>query len=212
MKSLMVFIFCLFSLTAHAGDMGIMNSVNADPARFNIVPVRNTLPVVFFNGSFDQNASSRFDKFTIGLPAGTKIIMNSTGGSVQQALAIGRIIRARKFTTVVGRVNDIGSSNPSLAGGTCGSACTFAFLGGTIRALANNSQFRIHQPIIETETDPVVSQSHIQNTVAMILEYCVEMGINPIFVATSIKVLYSTTQMVDETVLLKWSVINARYD
>jgi hypothetical protein len=56
----------------------------------------------------------------------TRVYLDSTGGRVDQAMAIGNIIRQNKYDTIVD------------GGMTCQSACTLIFIGGVNRAIYTN--------------------------------------------------------------------------
>lgn len=61
------------------------------------------------------------------------VVLNSAGGSVQDALAMGRLIRARGFSTLV---ED---------GGTCASSCPLVFAGGIERRAMPKAMIGVHQ-------------------------------------------------------------------
>lgn len=61
------------------------------------------------------------------------VVLNSPGGSVTDALAIGRLIREKKFATEVE------------AGKTCASSCPLAFAGGVERRAGDKAAIGVHQ-------------------------------------------------------------------
>jgi hypothetical protein len=61
------------------------------------------------------------------------IVLHSPGGSVQDALAMGRLIRERKFATEVE------------AGAYCASSCPLAFAGGVERKAGDKAAIGVHQ-------------------------------------------------------------------
>jgi hypothetical protein len=90
-------------------------------------------------------------------------VIQSSGGDVDAALAIGRLIRAAGLETAVGRtrldgcpmleprcqqkmVRDGWSEGEVRTGGAyCFSACPFAFAGGKARAAAVDTEIGVHQ-------------------------------------------------------------------
>lgn len=108
---------------------------------------------VAIEGTFGQGAADRFRKFVKGLgERKPPVIFNSPGGDVDNALAIGRVLRARGLTASVGVTvpeacaADQGdacraaklSGQPLRArlielAGQCNSACTWALLGAAVR-------------------------------------------------------------------------------
>src|SRR6201999_4036303 len=61
------------------------------------------------------------------------VVLNSTGGSVADALAMGRLIRERKFATEVE------------AGKYCASSCPLVFAGGVERRAGDRATIGVHQ-------------------------------------------------------------------
>ncbi len=61
------------------------------------------------------------------------VVLHSPGGSVQDALAMGRLIREKKFFTEVE------------AGGYCASSCPLVFAGGIERRAGANAAIGVHQ-------------------------------------------------------------------
>src|SRR5207253_8838069 len=61
------------------------------------------------------------------------VVLNSPGGSVTDALAMGRLIRDKKFATEVE------------AGKTCASSCPLVFAGGVERRAGANAAIGVHQ-------------------------------------------------------------------
>jgi hypothetical protein len=61
------------------------------------------------------------------------VVLNSPGGSVDDALAMGRLIRERKFATAVE------------AGKTCASSCPLVFAGGVERRAGDKAAIGVHQ-------------------------------------------------------------------
>jgi hypothetical protein len=98
------------------------------------------------------------------------IVLNSPGGSVADALAIGRLIRKRNFAT---RVE---------AGRYCASACPLVFAGGAERHVDARGLIGVHQ-IVAVKSAPgglgPDEMSFAQRASARCLAYLVEMGVNP---------------------------------
>jgi len=119
-------------------------------------------------GKIDNGAAARFRKFLkqigdISLP----IYLHSPGGNLEQALAIGSMLRERKFVARVGRtiVEECGfeaqdgdvcvklkQSGRELhgevwtRGATCNSACPYLILGAVTREIAPDAFLAVHSP------------------------------------------------------------------
>jgi hypothetical protein len=70
------------------------------------------------------------------------IVLHSPGGSVQDALAMGRLIRERKFATEVE------------AGAYCASSCPLVFSGGTERKAGERAAIGVHQVFAAASNGP----------------------------------------------------------
>ena len=105
---------------------------------------------------------------------GAVVIFNSLGGSVGEALEIGRSIRTAGFDTEVGTKNG--------KDGVCFSACSLAFLGGVRRTIVSNMLFGVHR--VSTNA-PLTSSEALdmgQITIGQIVEYVSYMGVKAEFV------------------------------
>jgi hypothetical protein len=96
------------------------------------------------------------------------IVLNSTGGSVNDALAIGRLIREKKFATEV-------ESN-----GYCASSCPLVFAGGVERRAGDKSVIGVHQAFTPGDTglDGSRGMAEAQRISAQCQKYLSEMGVD----------------------------------
>jgi hypothetical protein len=112
------------------------------------------------------------------LTAGDAIFLSSPGGSLDQGLIMGEVVRSRGLTTVVGKVDSDGRPQPS----RCASACVFVFAGGKIREGMPRSALGVHQ-FTSTSSKGEESAGDIvartQRTTGIILDYMTRMGVSP---------------------------------
>jgi hypothetical protein len=97
------------------------------------------------------------------------VVLNSPGGSVADALAMGRLIREKKFATEVE------------TGKYCASSCPLVFAGGVERRAGDKAVIGVHQvAAITTATNgpPRDEMSVAQNISARCQRYLGEMGVN----------------------------------
>lgn len=155
------------------------------------------------NGIFDKDVDKRFRKFLDELH-GRKlpIFFNSGGGFLNEALAIGRMLRERKMTAGVGmtiledcrgdKVLDescrhmlqaIGPLQKlRTAGAACNSACVYAFIGASIRQIPQGAILSVHSPLLP--------DSEVQSSRALRREYAKKMGVDPELVELADKTPY----------------------
>lgn len=112
------------------------------------------------------------------LTSGDLIFLSSPGGSLDQGLIMGAVVRSRGLTTVVGTVDSSGRPQPS----RCASACVFVFAGGKVREALPRSALGVHQ---FTSTSAKGEESagdlvaRTQQTTGIILDYMTRMGVSP---------------------------------
>src|SRR5208282_4356860 len=94
---------------------------------------------IYADGPIAEGTAARFAQFVKEkeITEGAVVILNSPGGSVSEALEMGRQIRADGFETSLG--------TKDRKDGTCFSACTLVFLGGVRRTKGNNMLFGVHR-------------------------------------------------------------------
>jgi hypothetical protein len=96
------------------------------------------------------------------------VVLNSPGGSVNDALAMGRLIRDKKFATEVE------------AGKTCASSCPLVFAGGVERRAGDKAAIGVHQvaAVSSASAAPRDEMDVAQRISARCQRYLGEMGIN----------------------------------
>lgn len=75
-------------------------------------------------------------------PGRTRILIDSPGGSIAPAMAIGRLIRARGLAVEVARVAD---GKPTGAAASCASACVLVLAAGTSRLVSPAARVGVHR-------------------------------------------------------------------
>ncbi|MBD3662538.1 hypothetical protein [Sulfitobacter aestuariivivens] len=98
-----------------------------------------------------------------------RIILNSPGGSVQDALDLGRFIRDAEMETTM-RDGDI-----------CYSACPYILAGGAVRNIPETASVGVHQHFFGENTllPAFVAVEDIQRRQGQVMQYLDRMGIDP---------------------------------
>lgn len=101
-------------------------------------------------------------------PAEVRVALDSSGGSVSDALAIGRTIRAAGYAT------DVGS------GAVCMSACPYILAGGVERSVDAGGVVGVHQHYFGENTilPAFMAVKDVQRGQASVMDYLTEMGVD----------------------------------
>ncbi len=115
---------------------------------------------------------------------GATIALESEGGSVLGAIALGRSIRRLGMTTTVGRITDLPNGRASLSPrADCESMCAFVLLAGAKRIVPAEARVRVHQIWLgdrrEDATAAVYSAEDlviVQRDIGRLAQFTAEMG------------------------------------
>ncbi|MDO6587307.1 hypothetical protein Q4543_17475 [Salipiger sp. 1_MG-2023] len=115
------------------------------------------------------DAERIIDQLTAADPAIATLILQSPGGSVQDALQIGRHLR------------DAGIGTAMLRGEICYSACPYLFAGGAERRIEDGASLGVHQHYFGESTilPAFVAVESIQRGQGEVMTYLNDMGIDP---------------------------------
>lgn len=119
-----------------------------------------------------QIAPGDADRFATWLdrnrPAALRVMLDSSGGSVSDALAIGRTIRAAGYATEVGE------------GAVCLSACPYMLAGGVSRQVASGGIVGVHQHYFGRNTilPAFMAINDLQRAQAGVMDYLTQMGVD----------------------------------
>jgi hypothetical protein len=127
-------------------------------------------------GTIDVGSADRFKAEVENFREYIKVVaLDSPGGSVNDALEMGRLIREAKFTTSVAD------------GALCASSCPLVFAGGAERLATAKSAIGVHQIYANVEAESLPAglraageaMSGAQKTTAAITRYLTESGVDP---------------------------------
>ena len=120
---------------------------------------------------------------------GATIALDSEGGSVVGALALGRAIRRMEMTTTIGKTSELPAGNESVRRATlspradCESMCAFILLAGVQRVVPSEARVRVHQIWLGDRRDDANAATYsaedlvlVQRDIGRLAEYTMEMG------------------------------------
>jgi len=149
-----------------------------DPARQTSLPDPGQMPsrlrfealdqTLLITGTIAPGDAARFATYLSANPLPESIRLHSPGGSVSDALAIGRAIRDTEAGTVM-QTGDI-----------CLSACPYILAGGVTRTIADDAMVGVHQHYFgeNTALPAFLAVSDIQRGQAQVMDHLDAMGID----------------------------------
>ena len=114
---------------------------------------------------------------------GATVVLDSDGGSVVGAIALGREIRKLALNTTVGRVVDLPPGPALIPRADCESMCAFVLLAGIQRSVPAEARVMVHQIWLgDRREDPTAANYSaedlvlVQRDVGRLARYTAEMG------------------------------------
>ena len=164
-------------------------------------------------GEITVGTNARFQKFIAqnAIKPGAVVFLDSPGGSVIEALELGRTIRALGFNTEIGGHARDKNGNVVGPASACFSACTLAFLGGRERYVDTDAMFGVHQV---STSDKLTSGQALelgQITIGEIVEYASFMGARPEFIYELTRAAPTEINLLSATTLQNLNVTTPRF-
>ena len=120
---------------------------------------------------------------------GATIVLDSKGGSVLGAIALGRAIRSLNLATTVGRVREQTARDGKLRRSwvwpraECQSMCPFVLLGGVKRSIPSEARVLVHQIWLGDRRDDAAAATYsaedlvlVQRDIGRLMQYTLDMG------------------------------------
>ena len=142
------------------------------------------------SGMITADTPRDFDNFARGRDVrGATIVLDSKGGSVLGAIALGREIRALNLATTVGRVREQAARDGKLKRAwvmpraECQSMCPFVLLGGVKRTIPPEARVLVHQIWLGDRRDDAAAATYtaedlvlVQRDIGRLVQYTLDMG------------------------------------
>ena len=142
------------------------------------------------SGAITADSARDFDVFAQGHDlTGATVVLDSDGGSVLGAIALGRAIRKLGLDTTVGRIVDFSGADEDtprgkfLGAADCESMCGFVLLGGVHRAVPDEARVMVHQIWLGDRRDDPTAANYsaedlvlVQRDIGRLAKYTIDMG------------------------------------
>jgi hypothetical protein len=153
-------------------------------------------------GVITEDTARSFEVFARTKPVqGATLVLDSEGGSVLSALALGRAIRKLEMTTTVGRtvmLPPVGNQQPRATisyTASCESMCAFLLLAGTRRYVPAEARVLVHQIWLGAKSKRARETSYtadelqlVQRDIGRLTSYTAEMGGSMELIETALRV------------------------
>lgn len=150
----------------------------------------NCRRLVAASGMITADTPRDFDNFVRGHDLrGATVVLDSKGGSVLGAIALGRAIRGLGLATTVGRIRDQAGREGSgrrvrvWPRAECQSMCPFVLLGGVSRSIPPEARVLVHQIWLGDRRDDATAASYsaedlvlVQHDIGKLMQYTMDMG------------------------------------
>lgn len=136
-------------------------------------------------GIVTGDTPKNFDEFARGRDLdGTTVVLDSNGGSVNDAIALGRRWREIGLQTTVGStVTALGERSSVTPQAWCESMCVFLLLSGKVRYVPEEAHVRVHQIWMGDRTENATASTYtaqdlmiVQRDIGRLAKYTFDMG------------------------------------
>jgi hypothetical protein len=142
------------------------------------------------SGMITSDTPREFDNFVRSRDVrGATIVLDSKGGSVLGAIALGRAIRSLNLATTVGRVREQAAHDGKAKRAwvwpraECQSMCPFVLLGGVKRSIPSEARVLVHQIWLGDRRDDAAAATYsaedlvlVQRDIGRLVQYTLDMG------------------------------------
>ncbi len=150
----------------------------------------NCRQLISASGMITADTPRDFDNFVRSRDVrGATIVLDSKGGSVLGAIALGRAIRALNLATTVGRVREQAARDGKpkrawiMPRAECQSMCPFVLLGGVKRSIPPEARVLVHQIWLGDRRDDATAATYsaedlvlVQRDIGRLVQYTLDMG------------------------------------
>ncbi|MDF2235062.1 hypothetical protein P2H44_21080 [Albimonas sp. CAU 1670] len=145
---------------------------------FSMHPTEEFGEVMLVAGAIDEGAAARLRFYLEDLPRPPDAVaLHSPGGSVDEALKIGRRLRELDLDTL------------ALPDAACLSACPYILAGGVERTVSRTAWVGLHQHYYDENTllPAFLAVEKIQEGQGKVMEYLAEMGVDPLLMTHALR-------------------------
>ncbi|MGJ5177019.1 hypothetical protein ACQR16_01720 [Bradyrhizobium oligotrophicum] len=178
---------CTVTITSNSARAGAALEERKLPMRFSWVACEPNCGWVSAVGIVTGDSPKDFEEFARDRDlTATTLVLDSSGGSVNDAISLGRRFRALKMRTTVGQTQRPSRANerPKIVPEAyCESMCVFLLLAGTTRYVPDTAHVRVHQIWMGDRADDAKAASYsaqdlmiVERDIGRLAKYTFDMG------------------------------------
>src|SRR4051812_30138613 len=152
---------------------------------------------IYAAGPITERTPKDFDRFVAAKDVrGATMVLNSPGGSVSGAIALGTHMRALGLNTTVGRAADAASGSAQwLPDASCSSMCAFLLLAGKERHVPSEAKVKVHQIWLADKNKNILDNRYTADEIALVQRDIARLARYELEMTGSIDMLESALQV-----------------
>ena len=129
----------------------------------------NCINWIYAVGPITDRTAQDFESFAAEKKVhGATVVLNSVGGSVSSAIAIGRMMRALELNTTVGRATASAARTQWLPDASCSSMCAFLLIAGKERHVPVEAKVKVHQIWLAAKNKNMLDNRYTADELALV--------------------------------------------
>ena len=152
---------------------------------------------IYAAGPITDRTPKDFERFAAKTDVrGATMVLNSVGGSVSGAIALGTQMRALDVNTTVGRAADAAPAGGQwLPDASCSSMCAFLLLAGKERQVPSEAKVKVHQIWLADKNKNILENRYTADEIALVQRDIARLARYELDMTGSIDMLESALQV-----------------
>lgn len=151
---------------------------------------------IYAAGPIGERTPKDFERFIAANDVrGATMVLNSPGGSVSGAIALGTQMRALDLNTTVGRTAEASSGAQWLPDASCSSMCAFLLLAGKERHVPAEAKVKVHQIWLADKNKNILDNRYTADEIALVQRDIARLARYELEMTGSIDMLESALQV-----------------
>jgi hypothetical protein len=187
---------------------------------YGLLPLADGSSAIVARGVIGVNETARFvTAMGVAQAHGAMprtLIISSGGGSLKNALEVGRVVRQLRMHAVVASVAQDADGQRSLTPGECHSACVMVLMGGFQRTVLPGSRVSVHSPQLVLvadgrgyTVDDKTNRAIVRRVEPALRSYARAMGVSPAVIDVAHGVPHSSARTLNPSELVRFGLVTS---